>query len=207
LVHLDQKNFQLAALEANEDVIYGATPDMLADRDFALKAIQLNSGLYTLVARSLKKSREFRLECCRVQADVIFDMLPLDREFAIDALEVNPAIIKRLPDEFLNDSEFLLWAFNRNIRSWFEIHPEDPVVVTDFDFNPAWITAVMKFTNAKCFPDLEDAERDNHLFAEPAPDVNPLMLEYAGPSIRNDFRLCLKDAKKVGRRSLLCLRN
>lgn len=70
------------------------------------------------------------------------------------------------------------------------------MVVTDFDFNPAWITVVMKFTNAKCFPDLEDAEWDNHLFAEPALDVNPLMLEYADPSIRNDFRLCLKDAKR-----------
>jgi hypothetical protein len=93
------------------------------------------------------------------------------------------------------------------MRCWFEVHPEDPVVVTDFDFNPAWITVVMKFTNAKCFPDLEDAEWDNHLFAEPALDVNPLMLEYAGLSIRNDLRLCLKDAKKNRRRSLLCLRN
>jgi hypothetical protein len=103
---INNKNFILKAIQIDFGIFRYVNDELKNDRDFILKAIQIDSGIFKYVNDELKNDRDFILEAIKIDIKIfsyIDNVLEDDKTLILDALKIISKKSRRILFTIIHD--------------------------------------------------------------------------------------------------------
>jgi hypothetical protein len=108
---INNKNFILKAIQIDYIIFYFISDELKKDKNFILKAIKINFGIFQFVDDELKNDKNFILDSIRINFHIFFyvnNELKNDKDFILKAIQIDSKIFKYINDELKDDKKLIL---------------------------------------------------------------------------------------------------
>ena len=193
----NDKPFILKILTYFSYSLYFVSETLCDDREVVLTAVKHNGDVFDAASERLRNDREIALTAIGKAEDGsgrpfrdVGDELRHDRQFILDAMNVEPWVFTYLDEEFRNDRELAMLAVQRRggALSYLskELQNDREIVLNAVNV----LGCALEYASAKLKNDRE--------IVLTAISNNGSALRYASPELQNDYEMILLAVKKDG---------